>query len=78
MFTAKLASDEWSLRKTWPATNNFNHFSSGHLSEVESGCASCHVDTHNATTIMDVKIPAEQNAACRVCHVEQRGRFHWR
>ncbi len=78
VFGASFASDEWSLRKEWPAATSFSHFSSGHLSEVQTNCQVCHEDTHAATSIMDVKIPVETNASCRKCHVEDRGRFHWR
>lgn len=64
-------------RKEWPKLNDFEHSSPGHDGV---GCAECHdaANISGATTLSQVWIPDESDTSCRECHVEQRGRFHWR
>jgi predicted CXXCH cytochrome family protein len=55
-------------------TPGFSHASRGH----EGACTTCHAGTDTAATIHDVRMPAESDAVCWKCHVEDGQRFHWR
>jgi len=67
--------------RTWPELNAFEHMSPGHrewsTGEGES-CQGCHTGLEGATSITEIPIPLETDAACRDCHITRRQRFHWR
>lgn len=78
VFVMPLADTDWPQQKVWPAANTFNHFSRGHVRAVETDCSECHMAVHSSRTIEEVRLPTEDDEACRKCHIEERGRFHWR
>ncbi|MFT5052126.1 MAG: hypothetical protein ACI8QZ_003558 [Chlamydiales bacterium] len=78
VFKGRVTDASWSVKKVWPAANTFDHFSSGHLQAVEADCSECHMAVEGALTIGEMRLPTEDDEACRKCHIEERGRFHWR
>jgi hypothetical protein len=57
-----------------PQTRGFSHDTRGH----EGTCTTCHTGADKAVTIREVHIPAESDAVCWKCHVEDARQFHWR
>ena len=63
-----------------PSDADYRHWSAGHRAMTEKGqCVDCHgTEVWDAKKISELRIPMEDAPQCRRCHVEKKGRFHWR
>jgi hypothetical protein len=65
--------DERAFKQRSP-TPGFSHDTRGH----DGTCTTCHTGADKAATIREVHFPAESDAVCWKCHVEDARQFHWR